>query len=67
MGRACGVFGGNERCVQDFCWGNLRERDHLEDRGVDGRIMLNLMFKKLDGEARTGLTSLRIGEGRGLL
>jgi len=25
------------------------------------------MFKKLDGEARTGLTSLRIGEGRGLL
>jgi hypothetical protein len=20
-----------------FCWGNQRERDHLEDRGVDGR------------------------------
>jgi hypothetical protein len=19
-----------------FCWGNLRERDHLEDGGVDG-------------------------------
>ena len=22
-----------------FCWGNLRERDHLEDPGVDGRII----------------------------
>jgi hypothetical protein len=21
-------------------WGNLRERDHLEDAGVDGRIIL---------------------------
>jgi hypothetical protein len=21
-----------------FWWGNLRERDHLEDLGVDGRI-----------------------------
>jgi hypothetical protein len=23
-----------------FCWGNLRGRDHLEDLGVDGRIIL---------------------------
>jgi hypothetical protein len=23
-----------------FCWGNLRERDHLRDPGVDGRIIL---------------------------
>jgi hypothetical protein len=23
-----------------FCWGNLRESDHLEDPGVDGRIVL---------------------------
>jgi hypothetical protein len=22
-----------------FWWGSLRERDHLEDQGVDGRIM----------------------------
>jgi len=22
-----------------FCWGNLRERDHLEDQGIDGSIL----------------------------
>ena len=24
-----------------FWWGNLRDRDHLEDLGVDGRIILS--------------------------
>ena len=30
-------------------WGNLRERDHLEDLGVDGSIILEWIFKKWDG------------------
>jgi len=30
-------------------WGNLRERDHLEDIGTDGRITLNQTFKKYGG------------------
>jgi hypothetical protein len=30
-------------------WENLRERDHLEDLGVNGRI-LKLIFKKQDKE-----------------
>jgi len=25
-----------------FCWGDLRKIDHLEDLGVDGRIILQL-------------------------
>jgi hypothetical protein len=32
-----------------FCWGDLREGDHLEDPGVDGRIIFKWIFKKWDG------------------
>ena len=31
-----------------FWWGNMRERDHLEDPGVDERIILRWMFSKWD-------------------
>jgi hypothetical protein len=27
-----------------FWWGNLRERDHLEDQGIDGRIILTILI-----------------------
>jgi len=32
-----------------FWWGNLRERDHLEGLGLDGRIILKCIFKKWNG------------------
>jgi hypothetical protein len=32
-----------------FWWGNLRERDHLEDPGLDGRIKLGWIFRKWGG------------------
>ena len=50
-----------------FWGGDLRERDHLKDLGVDGRIILNWILKKWDWEAWTGLIWLRIGTGGGRL
>jgi len=48
-------------------WGDLKGRDHLEDLGVDKRLITKWIFKKWDGEARTGLISFRIGTGGGRL
>jgi hypothetical protein len=32
-----------------FWWGNLKEKDHLGDSGVDGRIILRCIFRKCAG------------------
>jgi hypothetical protein len=37
-------MGGEERCIQCFGRENLRERDHLEDPHVGGRIILSWVF-----------------------
>jgi hypothetical protein len=39
---------GEGRGVYRFWWGDLRERNHLEEPGVDGRIILKLIFRKWD-------------------
>jgi hypothetical protein len=43
MGGACSMYGGEGRAYRVW-WGNLRVRDHWEDRGVDGRIILKWFF-----------------------
>jgi hypothetical protein len=37
---------GREEVYTGFCWGNLRERDHLGDPSIYGRIILRRIFRK---------------------
>jgi hypothetical protein len=41
------------------------ERGHWGDPDVHGRIILKLIFRKLEGVVGTGLSWLRIGTGGG--
>jgi hypothetical protein len=58
---------GREEVRRGVSWGDLRERGHLEALGIDRRIILKWIFKKLYVEALTGLVWIWIGTGRGLL
>ena len=58
---------GESRGVHRLWVGNLRERDHLEDPGVDGRLILRWILRKWDVRACTGSMWLRIGTGGGHL
>jgi len=43
-----------------FWWGDLREKDHLEDLGIGGRVILKWIFKKWDG----GLAEIDLAQDR---
>jgi len=58
VGERTGVYKG-------FWWGNLRERDHLEDEGADERIILRCIFRKWDVRVWTGLIWPRQGQVMG--
>jgi len=47
MGEACGMYGED---IQDIGGEKVRERGHLEDLDIDGRIILILICKKYDDE-----------------
>ena len=45
-GGACGTYGKQDRCTQKSLVEHVRERDHLEEVGVYGGIILKRIFKK---------------------
>jgi len=51
---------GERRVNTLFWWGNLNERVHLGDPGVDGRIILRWSFRKWDVGVWTLSSWLRI-------
>jgi len=58
---------GRSEAYIGFWWGNLRERDHLGDPGVEGRIILRWIFRKWNVWVWTGSSWLMIGTGGGQL
>jgi len=53
------------RGVYRFWYRNLRERDHLGDPGIDGKIILRWIFRKWDVGIWAGSSWLRIGTDGG--
>ena len=64
MGGPCSTYG--EDVHTGFGYGHLREREHLEDPGIN-RVILRWSFRKWDLGQWTGASWLRIGTGGGNL
>jgi hypothetical protein len=45
---------------------NLKERDHSEELGVDGNVILQCILGKQCGKVRNGIIWLRIGTSGGI-
>jgi hypothetical protein len=57
----CAVRDISEDRAQSVLWGNLRERDNLEDTDVDGRVILKCIFQNRD----RGMGWIDLAEDRG--
>ena len=60
MGVSCSAYGGEEMRIQGLGRGNLRERVHLGDLGLDGDN-IKWIFRKWNVRVWTGSSWLRIG------
>ena len=48
------------RCATGFLWPNPKEKNHLEELEIEGRVTLYYIIGKYVGRVRTGLSWLRI-------
>jgi hypothetical protein len=69
MGGACSTHEKDEKCIQNICLENLKGRYHMEDLGVNGKIILQVdwILGKDGGKVWTGSIWLRIGTSGRLL
>ena len=58
---------GERRGVYKVLMGKTEGKSHLEDLGIDGRIILRLIFQKWNVGVWTGSSWLRLGTGGGHL
>jgi PAS domain-containing protein len=65
MGHVAGM--GQRRGIYRVLVGKPEGKNHLEDPGVDGRIILRWIFRKWDVGAWTGSSWLRVETGSGHL
>ena len=60
MGGACGTLPVEREICAEFWLGNVKERDHLEYLGIDGKIILKCMLQNQDKTTCSGLFWIRI-------
>jgi hypothetical protein len=58
---------GETRNAYNILVGNLKERDHLEELGVDGKIIVGCISRKWSGNFWIGCIRLRIRTNGGVL
>ena len=47
----------------EFLWRNRNERNHVQDLRVNGKVVLQWIFRKFNGVARTGFVLIERGKG----
>jgi len=48
MGRACGTYGGQEKCIQGVWRGSVKQRLNMEGLGAVGKIILKWILNGLE-------------------
>jgi hypothetical protein len=66
MGGACSPMGEMRNAYKTWTE-NLKGRDHVEDLGVGGRIILEVILGNFSGKMWNGFICLKIGTSGGLL